>query len=303
VEEAIYKASHGGLNPGEVYRQLPEPIQKEVDRLAVQSYAKTFGFLCRSEQCGVMGALAAEFKRMKEEAEKPISIVDALQLAAEGKIDDLKVYDALPEEMRKSIDVLAEALASSEFKKAKPEVRSKVLKIVLQALAQQAGGGVSDRGWELYNQAIEQNAKGDSAGAVKSMHEAEKALAEQASANGDPSAESVVVYCNLSSARAHLGDWTNDVELLRSAITAADRGLEQVAKNAERPEFNCGILLHNRGHAGWRLGELTRDRTTLSRARQDIAKAGDVFLTLKRAEAVKENNALSVRAETALARL
>lgn len=303
LEQAIKKASCGDLDPLDVYRQMPAQMQNEADRITSQRYTKPFGLLFRPEQCEVMSALAAEVKRAKEEAEKPISILEALQLAAEGKIDDNKVYDALPEELRKPIEALTEALVSSEFKKATPEARRQVLKIVLQALAQQAGGDASQRGRELHHRATELKSKGDLVEAVNAMREADKVLTEQAHSNGGPSAESLTLYCSLSSARAHLGEWTGDIQVLRSAIAAADRGLEDVEKISERPEFNRGVLLHNRGHAGWRLGELTHDHATLSRGRQDIADAGNAFLALKLAEAVQENNALLANAERALAKL
>jgi len=272
LEEAINKASTGSLSPGEVYRQMPGEIQGEVDSIARRLYSKSFSSLGYSEQRQVMGALAAEVKRAKEEAEKTVSLIDALRLAAEGKIDDLKLYDALPQELRAPMDGLAQGLTSLDFKRAKPEARSQVLKIVLGALAEQATNNAAEVGLELHNRALELKKNGSSVEALKMMRDSEKALNQFV--NSNPSAPAAVnAYCNLSSVRAHMGDWANDTSVLCSAITAADEGLERLGKLAGQPDFNKGVLLHNRAHAGCRLGEIGRDRATLIRGRKDVGEA------------------------------
>jgi len=302
LEEAINKASTGSLSPSEVYPQMPGEIQGEVDRLARRLYSKAFSSLGYSEQRQVMAAFAAEIRRAKEEAEKPVSLFDALRLAAEGKIDDLKLYDALPQELRAPLDALAQGLNSPDFKRAKPEARSQVLKVVLAALVEQTTNNTAQEGLELHNRALELKQKGSSVEALKMMRDSEKALTQFVSSNPAPPA-AVKAYCNLSSARAHIGDWANDTSALRSAITAADQGLAQLGKPAGQPDFNRGVLLHNRSHAGCRLGEISRDRPALIRGRKDVAEAGEVFLALKQADAVKENNDLSAKIENVIARL
>lgn len=300
LEEAINKVSTGSLSPSEVYRQMPGEIQGEVDRLASRLYSKTFSSLGYSEQRQVMAALAAAVRRAREEAEKPVSLFDALRLAAEGKIDDLKLYDALPQELRAPMDALTQRLSSSDFKRAKPEVRSQVMKIVLGALVEQATNNAAEVGLELHNRALELKKKGSSVEALKIMRDSEKALSQFVNSN-PPALAAVNTYCNLSSARAHIGDWTNDTSVLRSAITAADQGLERLGKPTRKPDFNRGVLLHNRAHASCRLGEISRDLATLVRGRKDVTEAGELFSALNQADAVKENNALSAKIEVVIA--
>jgi hypothetical protein len=303
LEEAIRKASTGSLTPSDVYRQMPEEIQGEVDSLARRRYSKAFSSLGYSEQCQVMAELAAEVKRAKEEAEKPVSAFDALRLASEGKIDDVKLYDALPQELRTPMDALAQGLRSSDFKRAKPEVRSQVLKIVLEALTEQATNNAAEVGLQWHNQALELKKNGSSVEALKMMRDAEKALSKYDGSNPSVPTGDVTTYCNLSSARAHIGDWTSETSLLSSAITAADRGLALDEGSASGTSFNRAVLLHNRGHAGWRLGELNQNRATLRRAIEDIAAAQALFTAGRNSEALRENADLSRQAIAALAKL
>jgi hypothetical protein len=303
LEEAITKAASGSLWPGEVYRQLPAEIQGEVNHIARQKYSKDFNSLGLSEQNGVMAALAAEIKKAKEEAEKPVSLLDALRLASEGKIDDLKLYEALPQELQAALDSLAHGLSSPDFRHARSEARSQVLKIVLGALAEQTVQNAAEAGLELHNRALDLRGKGNDAEALKVMRGSEKALNEFVEANSSPTAATVNAYCNLSSVRAHIGDWTSDASVLLSAITSADQGLEQSDKTAAQPTFDRGALLHNRAHASYRLGEIRRDLSTLKRGQKDIAAAREVFQALGQIEALQENSALGAKIEDAIAKL
>ncbi len=303
LEEAVNKAGLGDLSPGDVYRQMPGEIQGEVNRLARQHYSREFISLNSSEQCQVMAALAAEIRMAKEEAEKPVSLFDALRLASDGKIDDLKLYDALAQDLRAPLDSLAKGLGSPDFKRAKPEARSQVLKVVLEALAEQAVQNAAEQGLALHNRALDLRKKGNSTEALDVMRGAEKALNEFVNANPSASAATVNAYCNLSSVRAHIGDWTNDVTVLLSAITAADQGFERLDKPETQPTFDRGALLHNRAHAAYRLGEIRRDQATLIQARRDVAEASEVFQALRQNEALQENSELAAKVENAITRL
>jgi hypothetical protein len=299
LEEAVQKASQGSLSPGEVYRQMSGPLQAMVDQISSRKFSGSFSGFTLTQQREVMGELSSEIKRAKEQSEKPLSLADALQLAVEGKIDDIKLYNALPDELRQGMNALAAGLHASSFTVASPESRRQILKNVL-ILCQGSAAARVDEGLELHNRALQLKSEGDATGALTKMREAEKILSAQARAATEPSVASITVYCNWSSALAMLGDWTSDAAVLQATIEGADRGLAMVRKLTHPSRFEEGVLLHNRGHAGWRLGEVTRKPVTLTRAIDDIAKAGEVFTSLQRRDAIAENSDLLAKAKSAL---
>jgi hypothetical protein len=306
LEEAVGRAATGSISPNDVFRQLPSELQKEVDRLSSARYARPFSKLTHSETQVVMGDLQQEIKRAKEEREKPITIFQALQWAIQGKVDDSKVFEALPQQLRDALDGLATSLGSPNFGSANREVRVHALEILVQALEQQGTGPSSTedaRGLDLHNRALELHAKGETALALEAMRNAESILASQAASETLPTPALLGVLCNLSSARAHVGDWTADATSLKSAIESATRGLALNEELQDTTSFNRAVLLHNRGHAGSRMGEINQDRGTVERAITDIDAARQIFIALQRTDAVEENAGLRKRADAILEKL
>jgi hypothetical protein len=73
-----------------------------------------------------------------------------------------------------------------------------------------------------------------------------------------------------------------------------------IEKLDTKPEFDRAALWHNRGHAGWKLGEIARNRDVLVRATEDLTKAGELFKAQQKSEALSENAALLGNAQTTL---
>lgn len=149
LEEAVEKASQGSLSPSEVYDQMSGPLQNEVENLASQQFSSSFSSLNLTQQRAVsflslnltqqravMGSLSRKIKRAKEQLEKPVSIADALQMASAGQVDDIKLYRALPDELRKALDAFAGNLGATNFTAARPQVRQQILKGILMVLYQ-----------------------------------------------------------------------------------------------------------------------------------------------------------------------
>jgi hypothetical protein len=306
LEQAVEMASRGSLSPGEVYRQMQGPLQNAVNQIALRQFSSSFSSLTDSQQQSVMGAFSREIKNAKEHREKPMSIVDALELASEGKVDDLKLYGALPEELHKVLEAIASSLNAASFKAANPDVRQQIWKVVSKMLRQQddsdeAKDTPAKKGLECHNSALDLKSQGSTSGAIATMREAEKLLAKAARETTQTSKASVMVYCNWSSALAYVGDWICDAGVLKAAIEAADRGLAMAEELPQVSRFEQGVLLHNRGHAGWRLGEVTDNRGILMSAIEDLGKAGGVFKSLQNSAAVGENANLLAKANSALA--
>jgi hypothetical protein len=140
LEDAVKKASSGSLDVEEVYKQMPKELQSGVDRIAFHKYGKKLSNLDWDQQQTVMGILANEIEQAKETQENPLSIFDSIHMAADGKIDDLKLYDILPEELRNIIDALATANNISDFKKANSKMRRQILEFVLEIFNADAPG-------------------------------------------------------------------------------------------------------------------------------------------------------------------
>jgi hypothetical protein len=156
LEDAVGKASSGELSPREVYRQLPSSLQTEADRLASHKFSQQFSALTTVQQREVMSALKEEIRRAKENREKPLSILEALKMAREGAVDDIKLYAALPDELRKVVDALAEAHQVTNFCAAKPEMRSQILGSLLDMCNK---GGREDAEQQNVEQARQDEAK------------------------------------------------------------------------------------------------------------------------------------------------
>src|SRR5260370_14241964 len=168
LEEAVQKASQGSLSPGEVYRQMSGPLQAQVDRISSRQFSGSFSSLTLTQQRAVMGKLSSEIKRAKEQSEKPVSLADALQLAVEGKVDDIKLYNALPAELRQRMDTLAVGLRAASFTAASLESRRQILKNIL-ILCQGAAPARVDEGLELHNRALQLKSEADSVRALPQM--------------------------------------------------------------------------------------------------------------------------------------
>ena len=94
------------------------------------------------------------------------------------------------------------------------------------------------------------------------------------------------------------------IGVFAKALTRMLQGFRHLRrKTSAVQDLNRGVLLHNRAHARWRLGEITHKRAALVRGRKDVAEAAQVFKALKHVDAVKENNELSSRIENAITRL
>lgn len=155
-------------------------------------------------------------------------------------------------------------------------------------------------GLALQGQALKFRAAGSPVEALATMRQAVAMLTtsvDQSSVRDTRGYADLV--CNLASAQTSVGDWADDVSALQNAIAAADMGLAVFATSTPR-DLTIGALWHNRGHAGWRLAELTRDRSTLSRAVTDFEKAHELFATLGNADSITNNAALMARAKALL---
>ena len=140
LSEAVDKASRGELDPSEVYRQMPQPLKEEIDRISSASFKQPFSALSGSQEREVMRALKEEMDRANEEREKPVSLLEALRMGREGRIDAVKLYHALPTELREVIDSVAKETGLLDFCGANPEERGLILELLLEMIHQAEGG-------------------------------------------------------------------------------------------------------------------------------------------------------------------
>lgn len=294
LEEAIRAAITGSLSPNEIYRQAPEALTAEFDRLSKRQFKRDFRLLETSEQRRVLTLMLEEIERAKEEAEKPVTLDTALALAAEGIIDAADIFPQLPEELRQVLDQLANALGKANFISSTPEVQKNALQVLIGALNEKHAGASSEQksGLDLHNRAIQLRENGKNDEAIETMQRAVKMLRKEAKEHSEPTKEALIIICNRSSALAHLGDWSRTGHLLPEAIAIADSGLAMVNQLSMRNGFYHGVLLHNRAHAGLCLWQLNGDSAVLSRSRQDVSKAGEIFSTTQNRSAADENTAL-----------
>jgi septum formation inhibitor MinC len=182
LEEAVAKASNGELDPAEVYRQVPQPLQEEIDRLASHQFSQRFMSLSLSHQRQVMQALKMEIEQAKENPEKPLSIVEAMQMAKAGTLDDVKLYEALPEELRKILDGLAEAQNAAGFSRATPEARKQIWGFVLEMLNAAAAQDAQRRTEEQAKQRAQEEAqrRAEEQAKQRAQEEAQRRVEEQA---------------------------------------------------------------------------------------------------------------------------
>jgi hypothetical protein len=308
LEEAVQKAGKGELSPDEVYRQMPQPLQQEIDRIALKKFSKAWTALDWSQKKEGMQDLAIEIRQAKNQSEKPLSIADALRLAKDGHIDAIELYQALPDELRKALDVFTNAQNAANFTSATPEVRRERMAMLLDLLITSpartdAFSSIVDQGLDLHNRALELKTKGKINEALALMREAKELLTSQETAATEPTKATVGLWCNLSSARAHVGEWTNDLSVLNAAIMAADHGIRLVEKTTPALDFEHAVLWHNRGHAGWRIGKITHNTETLIRGIQDLNKAGGLFRSLNHSSAIDENATMLAKAQALVAKL
>jgi len=147
LEQAVDIAIGGGVDPREVYRQMPKLLQDEVDRITRHQFPeKCFMFLTMAQQQEVMSTLKQEMKRAKDIGEKPLSIPEALSMAMDGTVDDIRLYNALPDAVRQAMDGLARNDASVGFCDANPTVRRQVLAVLLEMLRRDGGEDVAKPG-------------------------------------------------------------------------------------------------------------------------------------------------------------
>lgn len=140
IEEAILKASNGSLNPSEIYRQIPEQLKKVIDTIAMQVFSKQFLVLSSTQQQEVLKMLLSEIEKEKEQSNKSLTILDALKMAKEGSIDDLKFYQSLPPEIREVFDTVSMSYNASNFTELKPELRKVILEFIIEMLLKSADG-------------------------------------------------------------------------------------------------------------------------------------------------------------------
>jgi hypothetical protein len=91
-----------------------------------------------SEKRAVMQDLSAEIKRAKEQREKPLTIREALQMAKKGSVDSLKLFQALPPELQKAMDAIAQNQSAKDFCSANLETRNNSLQLLLELLDEAA---------------------------------------------------------------------------------------------------------------------------------------------------------------------
>lgn len=303
LEQAISLAGLGGLDPKDVFSQMGKALQDELDHLGREKYGQSFSAIDTSKQRQLMLDFLEAIELAKKEAEKPVPVMEALEMARDGKADEVKLYAALPEELRKAMDAMATAQNAAGFTAAAPELRRKIAGMLVQLLQNSSDTAAAQRasqGLHLHNQALELKAKGQGPGALDTMREAEKILAAETSSNATISQATVGLYCNLSSARACIGDWACDSAMLRAAIGSANEGLRMAEGLKPAPKFEIAVLTHNLGYAEWRLGEVTRETALVARGVGALQKAGDMFRSLGNDEAAKENAGLYMRARGSL---
>lgn len=140
LEEAVAKAGCGELSPSEVYHKLPASLQKEVDQLSEKQYGKGFVALEIASQRSVMALLADEIKKAKEENARPLTLIDALCAARDGKADAIKLYGLLPEEVKKVLDSISVIHGAADFCSATVDARRTVLDAII-SVAKDADAG------------------------------------------------------------------------------------------------------------------------------------------------------------------
>ena len=136
LEDAINKSGIGELNPMEVYLQMPVLLQEEVDRLSILRFSKKLALVTMTEQREVMLTLYQGLKEAGKHPSKPITVSDVLEMTKQGKIDDIKMYQSLPEELQKYMDAIAKSLNSANFSTANRSIRLQVIESVLKIIAE-----------------------------------------------------------------------------------------------------------------------------------------------------------------------
>jgi hypothetical protein len=137
-EEAIQKAINGSLDPSEIYRQGQSQLKKVINSISKQVFSKQFSDLTTSQQREIMKKLLWEIENEKEQSKKPVTMLDALKMAKDGLIDDLELYDNLPNELREVLDTISHTYNVLSFKIANPELRKEILVFIIELIAKDA---------------------------------------------------------------------------------------------------------------------------------------------------------------------
>ena len=137
-EEAILKAINGSLDPSEIYRQGQPQLKKGIDSLSVKVFSKQFSDLTITKQREIMKNLLLEIEKEKEQSKKPLTILDALRMAEGGSINDLDLFDSLPNELQEVLNTISISYNVLSFKAANPELRKEILGFIIELLAKNA---------------------------------------------------------------------------------------------------------------------------------------------------------------------
>jgi len=131
LAEAIDKVILGSLNADDVYRQMPHPLKQELDRLAEFKFSSGFLPLPVPQRQEVMRSLKEEIEKAQSQPEKSTSIREAFEMAINGTLDDLELYQALTDEIRAALDGLASAHNLANFCAGSPQIRKEILGFVV----------------------------------------------------------------------------------------------------------------------------------------------------------------------------
>jgi hypothetical protein len=144
LQEALAKVVAGTLSPGEVFAQLPAELKSEFDRIAKRSYGNDFSSLNIDQERRVVGDFLNRVRKAEEMADKPLTLVEALQLAIEGMIDEAALYKGSPGEIQNMLDELAKMLGGKAFMDGSPEARMQALLAMSAMIQSKAPDGLSN---------------------------------------------------------------------------------------------------------------------------------------------------------------
>ncbi|MCX6278001.1 MAG: hypothetical protein NT004_07875 [Bacteroidetes bacterium] len=181
-EEAIQKAINGSLDPSEIYRQGQPQLKKVVDSLSEQVFSKKFSELSNAQQREIMKKLLSEVEKEKEQSNKPLTILDALKMAKDGLIDDLELYQSLPDELREVLDTISMSYNAINFKAANPKLRKEITGFIIDMLAKSIDEDSRQRTQKEAEQQIQNEAKLKNERAVKLREANEAKLREEKAA-------------------------------------------------------------------------------------------------------------------------
>jgi len=128
--EAIEEVIHGALSPDDIYDQLPEHFQKEIELFAGSGKSKSYEELSLTKKIDAFKKLKKKIENyQKVEAElKEISLIEAFKKAEAGKLDDLILLNFLKPEIKEWLNVIAQGINHSNYENLGKNERHKILK-------------------------------------------------------------------------------------------------------------------------------------------------------------------------------